>query len=66
MSKENVTPIRTEESTKCFTYKVTMIVQVLHDDEAKAKSQLDTQGGYITKRDVELIKTVELYNGKEK
>lgn len=53
-----------ETVTKCFTYEVTMIVQVLATDEKAAKDQLDSQGGYLTKRDVKLINTINLPNGE--
>lgn len=42
-----------------------MVIQILAPDEKTAREQLDTQGGYVTKRDVNLLDSVELCNGKE-
>jgi hypothetical protein len=46
--------------TKCYTYEVTMIIQVLAEDEATATQQLDEKGGFISDRQVKLIKTTDL------
>jgi len=48
------------EKTKCFTYNVNMVVQVLAKDLQTAANQLNSIGGHITSRKVELIKTTEL------
>lgn len=55
-----------ELNTNCFTYEVKMIIQILAEDETSAKEKLDSQGGYITLREVKLMDMVQLYNGKEK
>jgi hypothetical protein len=65
MTKNNVTSIKEEKKTQCFSYEVTMLVHVIGDDEATAKAQLDSQGGIVTKRDVKLVNTSTLY-GEEK
>lgn len=54
-----------KNSTTAFTYEVNMVIQILAADEKSAREQLDTQGGYVTKRDVTLLDSVELCNGKE-
>ena len=46
--------------TKCYTYEVTMKIQVLSETEELAKAQLDDKGGYVSQRDVQLIATTEL------
>lgn len=51
------------DTTTCYTYEVRMIVQVLATDEKTAKEQLDAQGGYLTKRDVNLVNSIKLPNG---
>ena len=51
--------------TNCYTYEVTMILQVLEEDEDSAKEKLDKDGGYVTKRDVKLVNTTTLY-GEDK
>ena len=43
-----------------------MLVHVIADDEATAKSQLDDKGGIVTKRDVKLVNSAVLYGEKEK
>ena len=53
-----------ENTTNCYTYKVEMIIQMLAKDEQSARNTLDSQGGYITKRTVELINTTEIYKDK--
>lgn len=46
--------------TKCYTYEVTMLIQVLADDETTASAQLDEKGGYVSDRKVKLVKATEL------
>lgn len=46
--------------TKCYTYEVKMVIQVLADNEAAASAQLDEKGGYVSDRKVKLIKTTDL------
>ena len=65
MTQENVTPIKTEKKTQLFSYEVVMLVHIVADTEAEAKSQLDEKGGIVTKREVKLLNTVVLY-GEEK
>jgi hypothetical protein len=65
MSKDNVTKIKEEKKTQCFSYEVVMLVHIIADDETTAKSQLDEKGGIVTKRDVKLVNTVTLY-GEDK
>ncbi len=65
MTKNNVTPIKETKPTQCFSFEVTMLVHIIADDEATAKSQLDEKGGIMTKRNVKLLNTVTLY-GEEK
>ena len=65
MTKDNVTKIKERKTTQCFTYEVTMLVHVIADDEATAKSQLDEKGGIATKREVKLLNTAILY-GEDK
>jgi hypothetical protein len=62
----NVTKIKETKPTQCFSFEVTMMVHVIADDEATAKSQLDEKGGIMTKRDVKLLNTVTLYGEEEK
>jgi hypothetical protein len=41
-----------EETTLCFTYEVTMLVQVLAKDKEEADLKLDKEGGYVSRREV--------------
>ena len=50
-------------TTHCYTYEVTMLIQVLAEDEKTAREQLDKQGGYVTKREVVLADSIALFNG---
>jgi hypothetical protein len=65
MTKENVTPIKTEKKTQLFSFEVVMMVHIVADTEAEAKGQLDEKGGIVTKRDVKLLNAAILY-GEEK
>ena len=65
MTKDNVIKIKETKATQCFSYEVNMLIHIIADDEATAKSQLDEKGGIMTKRDVKLVNTVTLY-GEEK
>jgi len=65
MTKNNVTNIKETKPTQCFSYQVNMLVHIIADDEATAKTQLDEKGGIVTKRDVKLVNTVTLY-GEDK
>lgn len=62
----NVTKIKETKPTQCFSYEVTMLVHIIADDEATAKSQLDEKGGIMTKRDVKLLNAITLYGEEEK
>lgn len=65
MTKDNVTKIKETKPTQCFSFEVNMLVHIIADDEATAKSQLDEKGGIMTKRDVKLVNAITLY-GEEK
>ena len=65
MSKDNVTKIKDTKKTQCFSYEVKMLVHIIADEEATAKTQLDEKGGIVTKRDVKLVNSTTLY-GEEK
>jgi hypothetical protein len=63
--KNNVSKIKENKATQCFSYEVTMLVHIIADNEATAKSQLNEKGGIVTKRDVKLVNSQILY-GEEK
>ena len=64
--KDNVTKIKESKPTQCFSYEVVMLVHIIADDEASAKSQLDEKGGIVTQREVKLLNSAVLYGEKEK
>ena len=47
-------------TTKCFTYEVTMIVQILAEDETSANQALDEKGGYVSSRKTKLVKATNI------
>jgi hypothetical protein len=57
----NVTKIKEEKPTQCFSYEVVMLVHIIADDEKTAQAQLDEKGGIVTKREVKLVNTATLY-----
>ena len=65
MAKNSITKIKEEKVTQCFSYKVTMLVHIIADNEESAKSQLDEKGGIVTKRDVQLANVTSLYGEDE-
>ena len=48
------------KSTRCYTYEVRMVIQILADDEDTAKKQLDDKGGHVSSRKVRLLDSVPL------
>ncbi len=48
------------EKTKCYTYKVEMVIQVLAKDIVAAAQIIDQVGGHVTSRKVELLDTTDL------
>ena len=54
-----------KKKTALYSYKVEMLVHVIADDAIDARKKLDDQGGIVTKRDVELLNTSNLYGEKE-
>jgi len=49
------------KDTSCYTYEVTMLVQVLAPSKEIADAKLDKDGGYISKRDVAFRYSTLLY-----
>jgi hypothetical protein len=56
--------IDTSESS-AFMYKVTMVVQVIAPNKELADIKLDQDGGYVSKRDVEFVRSILLYKSEE-
>jgi hypothetical protein len=68
MAKNDVVKIvKQDKTTKCYTYEVRMIIQVISDEDDKgAQTKLDKEGGYVTSREVTLMDAVTLYSGAGK
>lgn len=49
------------KDTSCYTYEVTMLVQVLAPSKEIADAKLNQDGGYVSKRDVEFKNSTLLY-----
>jgi hypothetical protein len=49
------------KDTSCYTYEVTMLIQVLAPTKEAADEKLDRDGGYISKRDVVFKNSTLLY-----
>lgn len=52
-STEDVSLKELYKDTSCYTYQVTMLIQVLAPTKEVADAKLDQDGGYISKREVE-------------
>jgi hypothetical protein len=59
------TELSSLSDTKCFTYSVNMVVQIMAPNEEIAREKLDRDGGYVSKRVVELTDTVLVYTDKD-
>jgi hypothetical protein len=49
------------KDTSCYTYEVTMLVQVIAPSKEIADAKLDQDGGYISKRNVDFKFSTLLY-----
>lgn len=54
----------TSESS-CYTYKISMVVQVIAPNKEIADLKLDQDGGYVSKRTVEFVSSMLLYKDAE-
>ena len=49
------------KDTSCYTYEVTMLIQILAPSREIADAKLEQEGGYISKRDVTFKSSTLLY-----
>lgn len=54
-----------KRDTSCFTYEVTMLVQVFAEDKEQADKQLEENGGYVSYRSVTFKDKVGIYSGED-
>jgi hypothetical protein len=65
MTKEEKKESTELKSTSCYTYEVTMLIQVIAPTKEIADGKLDQDGGYISKRKVDFKFSTLLYEDKE-
>lgn len=53
--------VSTDEATSCYTYEVTMAVQILASTKEEADAKLDRDGGHVSYRSVLLKDVVSVY-----
>lgn len=53
------------KDTECFTYEVTMVIQILAPNREIADAKLDQDGGYISQRDVRFLSSVKVHEGPD-
>jgi hypothetical protein len=53
------------KQTNCYSYEVVMVVQIFAEDEDSARTKLDSEGGFVSKRSIKLKDAVPLYSGEE-
>lgn len=61
-AEDQVTPNPIDNSlTNAYMFTVTMLVQVIAPTKDMARLKLDQEGGYVSKRTVEFVRSIELY-----
>lgn len=58
-------PIVDTSESSCYMYKISMVVQVIAPNREIANLKLDQDGGYVSKRDVEFVRSIVLYKHEE-
>jgi hypothetical protein len=53
-----------EKETNCYTYRVDMVIQVIAENLPQANERLEQNGGYISSREVTLLDTNTVFEGK--
>jgi hypothetical protein len=68
MTEKEEKDIMDLSETYCYTYEVTMVVQIIAPNKEIADARLDKDGGYVSKREVKVLDSVFLYkdNKEEK
>ena len=56
---------REEKETNCYTYKVEMTVQVFAENLDQANDRLESNGGYVSSREVVLLNTNTVYESTD-
>jgi hypothetical protein len=66
MTENEEKSIMDMSETYCYTYEVTVVVQIIAPNKEIADERLNTDGGYVSKREVKFLDSIFLYkNNKE-
>ena len=49
-----------KQPTSVYTFKVDMTVEIIAKSATEARNTLDSQGGFVSRRTVDMLNTVEL------
>jgi hypothetical protein len=66
MTEKEEKDIMDLSETYCYTYEVTMVVQIIAPNKEIADARLDKDGGYVSKREVKFVDSVFLYKDTTK
>lgn len=58
-------PEISDSDTSCFTYEVSMTVQIFAENEDQAREKVDMEGGHVSRRSVKLVDSVSIYVGNK-
>jgi hypothetical protein len=47
--------------TKCYTYEIKLLIQVLAENKDAADDRLEKEGGYVSRRDVDFISETQVW-----
>jgi len=65
MSDKQQAEVVEHRETSCYTYEVTLVVQVLAETKEEADNRLDENGGYVTQRAIALKDVTPIYSGED-
>jgi hypothetical protein len=66
MSDTEETMQERDVSTYCYSFEVKMVIQILANNDEHAHATLDGSGGYISRREVKLLKATLVDDEKDK
>ena len=63
--KKKLHPFIDTSVSSSYMYRISMVVQVIAPTRELADAKLDQEGGYVSKREVEFVRSVVLYKEEE-
>jgi hypothetical protein len=63
LSQKDTNGNEIEKCSSCFTYEVSLIIQVVAHTRDEADAMVDSNSGFLSKRTVKLRDIVHLYDG---